>query len=90
MNELFRRTGSMLTTVASLALTAYTVKYVVDAYHGHYCMPTNSEYTVLRHMGSAANSVVNLATWAFDKPACPAPPVFSAPPARSQKLGNGS
>lgn len=90
MNELFRQVGSALTMVASLAVSAYTVKYVVDAWHGHYCVPTTSEYTMLRHMGSAANGVVNMGAWALDKPYCPSPPIFSAPPARGQKPGNGS
>jgi hypothetical protein len=90
MNELFRQVGGTLTMVAGLAISAYTVKYAIDAWNGHYCLPTNSEYTVLRHMGSAANGLVNMGAYALDKRYCPSPPIFSAPPARSQNLGNGS
>ncbi len=90
MNKLFGAAATLVTEVVGLAMVGYSIKYAIDAYSGHYCLPVNSEYAVARHAASLGNNIVNLGARVLEKPHCPAPPVFVVPPARSEKPGNGS
>lgn len=87
MNKLFGAAAMLVTEVVGLAMAGYGIKYAVDMTDGHYCIPVNSEYAVARHAASLGNNIINLGARAFDKPRCPAPPVFVVPPARQDKPG---
>lgn len=90
MNKLFGAAAYLVTRAVGLAIVGYGIKYAVDASDAHYCIPVSSEYAVARHAASLGNNIINLGAGAFDKPRCPAPPVFVMPPARAAKPGNGS
>ncbi|MBP7252133.1 MAG: hypothetical protein KBA75_01460 [Alphaproteobacteria bacterium] len=87
MNKLFGAAATLVTEVVGLAIAGYTIKYAIDAYNGHYCIPVSSEYAVARHAASLGNNIVNGIAHLTEKPRCPAPPVFVVPTARQDKPG---